>query len=77
MTENKKARIINCIEKKLQKTSDSLFFTRSRDIAEQTGLSPREVGSNILVIKNEIETDFKIEDYANSKATTWKVQQKI
>jgi len=77
MTDNKKQQIIDCITKKFQTTNDSLFFTRSKDIARKTELSSREVGSNLLVIKDELETEFEIEDYANSKSTTWKVKQKV
>lgn len=77
MTDKKKQQIIDCIKKKFQTTNDSLFFTRSKDIASETELSSREVGSNLLVIKDEFKTDFKIEDYANSKSTTWKVKQKV
>ena len=49
-----------------------LNFFKSKYIAKETGLSPKEVGTNMALL-SEICPDFTIERYSYSNSTTWLV----
>jgi hypothetical protein len=51
--------------------SGSNFF-KSKYIAKDTGLSSKEVGTNMALL-SEICPEFKIEQYSYSNSTTWLV----
>ncbi|ABD42157.1 hypothetical protein Mhun_2457 [Methanospirillum hungatei JF-1] len=56
---------------KCQMKPGSNFF-KSKYIARDTGLSSKEVGTNMALL-SEICPDFKIERYSYSNSTTWLV----
>ncbi|NLV27435.1 MAG: hypothetical protein GXY48_09770 [Methanomicrobiales archaeon] len=45
-------------------------FFKSKYIARDTGLSSKEVGTNMAIL-SDICPDFKIERYSYSNSTTW------
>ena len=47
-------------------------YFKSKYIAKDTGLSSKEVGTNMALL-SEICPDFKIERYSYSNSTTWLV----
>lgn len=55
-----------------EKTSQGKRFFKSKNIADATGLSSREVGSNLLVLQDSHPT-LSIEQHANSRSTTWRI----
>lgn len=57
-----------------QKTQQGKQYFKSKKIAEAVGLSSREVGANLLVLDEERD-DLSIEEYANSRSTTWYITQ--
>ncbi|KAF5090731.1 hypothetical protein KHC33_16320 [Methanospirillum sp. J.3.6.1-F.2.7.3] len=56
---------------KSQMKPGSNFF-KSKYIAKDTGLSSKEVGTNMAIL-SEICPEFKIERYSYSNSTTWLV----
>lgn len=56
----------------LQEHGDSRTYFKSRLIAEELGLSAKEVGSNMGAVK-EAATDVSIEKWGYSSGTTWMV----
>jgi len=52
-------------------TADQAYF-KSRRIANELGLTPKEVGTNIPAIQ-EADTTIEIEKWGYSSSTTWMV----
>ncbi|MDY6965222.1 MAG: hypothetical protein SVM80_04540 [Halobacteriota archaeon] len=48
-------------------------YFKSKYIAQDLGLSPKEVGTNLGILSEECES-LKIEKWGYSKSTTWKVE---
>lgn len=59
--------LINYLKNRVQ--SGESFF-KSKYIAKETGLSSREVGTNMSILA-EICPEFSIERYSYSNSTTW------
>lgn len=56
-----------------QVRAGNIYF-KSSNLAEELGMSPKEVGSNLVFLKQEID-DLEIEKWARaSKATTWRIE---
>ena len=49
-------------------------YVRSKRIADQLGLSPKQVGSRLPKLDEESE-DVEIEKWARARSTTWRVSQ--
>lgn len=56
----------------LQENADDQTYFKSRLIAEDLGLSAKEVGANMRAIRSA-ETDLEIEKWGYSSGTTWMV----
>ena len=52
--------------------SGNLYFN-SKLIAEDVGLSPKEIGAILAKIRIDSTTDFQLEKWAYTSATTWRV----
>jgi hypothetical protein len=48
-------------------------FFKSKYIARDLGMSPKEVGTNMKILSDECG-DLKIEKWSYSKSTTWRVE---
>ena len=48
-------------------------FFKSKYIARDLGMSPKEVGTNMKILSDECE-DLRIEKWSYSKSTTWRVE---
>ena len=48
-------------------------FFKSKYIARDLGMSPKEVGTNMKILSDECE-DLHIEKWSYSKSTTWRVE---
>ncbi|AUX09619.1 hypothetical protein AArcSl_1994 [Halalkaliarchaeum desulfuricum] len=57
----------------LRSNVDDRTYFKSRLIAEELGLSAKEVGANIRGVR-EAETDLTIEKWGYSSGTTWMVE---
>jgi CRP-like cAMP-binding protein len=54
------------------KASDGEVYFKSKFIAEDVGLSPKEIGA-LMVRLRESATDLEIEKWSYTGATTWRV----
>ena len=52
--------------------SGNLYF-KSKFIAADVGLSPKEIGAILAKIRIDSTTDFQLEKWAYTSATTWRV----
>jgi len=48
-------------------------YFKSKYIARDLGLSPKEVGTNLKIL-SDMCTELKIEKWSYSKSTTWRVE---
>jgi len=55
-----------------QKASDGEMYFKSKFIADEVGLSPKEIGA-LMVKLRESTTDLEIEKWSYTSATTWRV----
>ena len=55
-----------------QKASDGEVYFKSKFIADEVGLSPKEIGA-LMVKLRESATDLEIEKWSYTSATTWRV----
>ena len=58
----------------LQKASDGDLYFKSKFIAEEVGLSPKEIGA-LMVKLRESATDLVVEKWSYTSATTWRVRR--
>ena len=49
------------------------FYFKSKFIADEVGLSPKEVGVLMCQLQESVP-DLHIEKWSNSRATTWRVE---
>jgi len=56
-----------------QKAEDGELYFKSKFIADEVGLSPKEIGA-IMVKLSESTTDLNIEKWSYTSATTWRVE---
>ena len=54
------------------KAADGEMYFKSKFIAEDVGLSPKEIGA-LMVKLSESTTDLEIEKWSYTSATTWRV----
>lgn len=74
MTENGTSKRQKIAEFLKQKTSQGKQYFKSKNIAEELGLSSRSVGQHLLILQDE-HPSLSIEEYANSRSTTWLITQ--
>jgi len=55
------------------KAQDGELYFKSKFIADEVGLSPKEIGALMVKLK-ESATDLQIEKWSYTSATTWRVQ---
>lgn len=75
MTENGTSKRDKIAEFLKQKTSQGKQYFKSKKIAEELDLSSRSVGQHLLILQDE-DPRLSIEEYANSRSTTWLITQK-
>jgi hypothetical protein len=56
-----------------QKAADGEVYFKSKFIADEVGLSPKEIGALMVKLKDSA-TDLEIEKWSYTSATTWRVQ---
>ncbi len=56
-----------------EKAADGELYFKSKFIAEEVGLSPKEIGALMVKLKDSA-TDLDIEKWSYTSATTWHVQ---
>jgi hypothetical protein len=56
-----------------EKATDGELYFKSKFIAEEVGLSPKEIGALMVKLK-ESASDLEIEKWSYTSATTWRVQ---
>lgn len=56
-----------------RKASDGELYFKSKFIADEVGLSPKEIGALMVKLK-ESATDLDIEKWSYTSATTWRVE---
>ena len=56
-----------------RQAADGEYYFKSKYIAEDLGLTPKEIG-NLVVKLREADTDLRIERWAYTNATTWRVR---
>ena len=56
-----------------QKAADGEMYFKSKFIADDVDLSPKEIGA-LMVKLRESATDLEIEKWSYTSATTWRVQ---
>ena len=57
----------------LAKAEDGEVYFKSKFIADDVGLSPKEIGA-LMVKLRESATDLEIEKWSYTSATTWRIQ---
>ena len=55
-----------------EKAEDGEMYFKSKFIADEVGLSPKEIGA-LMVKLRESATDLEIEKWSYTSATTWRV----
>ena len=55
-----------------EKAQDGELYFKSKFIADEVGLSPKEIGA-LMVKLSESATDLEIEKWSYTSATTWRV----
>ena len=55
-----------------EKAADGEHFFKSKFIAEDVGLSPKEIGA-LMVKLRDSATDIEIEKWSYTSATTWRI----
>lgn len=58
-----------------EEASDGEFYFKSKFIADEVGLSPKEIGALIVKLQDSIP-DLVIEKWPYTSATTWRVEAK-
>jgi len=56
-----------------EKATDGELYFKSKFIADEVGLSPKEIGA-LMVKLSESAQDLEIEKWSYTSATTWRVQ---
>jgi len=69
-TESKEARLKRYLR---EKASDGELYFKSKFIADDVGLSSKEIGA-LMVKLSKTATDLEIEKWSYTSATTWRVQ---
>ncbi|WP_435195871.1 DUF7123 family protein [Natronomonas sp. EA1] len=68
-TESKESRLKAYLQRK---AADGEVYFKSKFIADEVGLSPKEIGA-LMVKLTESATDLEIEKWSYTSATTWRV----
>ena len=68
-TDNKEHRLRSYLR---QRAADGEVYVKSKFIADDVGLSPKEIGA-LMVKLRESATDLDIEKWSYTSATTWRV----
>jgi len=69
-TESKEERLRRFLA---EKANDGEMYFKSKFIADEVGLSPKEIGALMVKLKDSA-TDLEIEKWSYTSATTWRVQ---
>ncbi len=70
-TDSKESRLQSFLRRKAE---DGEVYVKSKFIADEVGLSPKEIGA-LMVKLRESATDIEIEKWSYTSATTWRVQR--
>jgi hypothetical protein len=62
------------LEYLLSRADKRVRYFKAKHIAQELGLSPKEVGANLGILQKECNS-LKIEEWGYSKSTTWKVER--
>ena len=68
-TESKESRLRNYLR---QRAEDGEVYIKSKFIADDVGLSPKEIGA-LMVKLRDSATEIEIEKWSYTSATTWRV----
>ncbi|MFC7046993.1 hypothetical protein ACFQH6_17760 [Halobacteriaceae archaeon GCM10025711] len=69
-SQSKEARLRNYLR---EKAADGEVYFKSKFIADDVGLSPKEIGA-LMVKLSKSATELEIEKWSYTSATTWRVQ---
>jgi hypothetical protein len=56
-----------------QKASDGEIYFKSKFIADEVGLSPKEIGALMVKLKDSAK-EIEIEKWSYTSATTWRIE---
>ena len=56
-----------------QKAEDGELYFKSKFIADEVGLSPKEIGALMVKLKDSA-TEIEIEKWSYTSATTWRIE---
>ncbi|WP_136718055.1 DUF7123 family protein [Halorientalis salina] len=56
-----------------QKAQDGEMYFKSKFIADEVGLSPKEIGA-LMVKLSDSATDLEVEKWSYTSATTWRIE---
>ena len=59
-----------------KKAEDGEVYFKSKFIADEVGLSPKEIGA-LMVKLSESATEIEIEKWSYTSATTWRVEPSV
>ena len=68
-TEDKESRLRSYLK---QRAEDGEIYVKSKFIADDVGLSPKEIGA-LMVKLRDSASDLEIEKWSYTSATTWRV----
>ncbi|NHN46801.1 hypothetical protein G9464_04215 [Halostella sp. JP-L12] len=69
-TESKEDRLKRFLRRKAK---DGELYFKSKFIADEVGLSPKEIGA-LMVKLSDSATDLEVEKWSYTSATTWRVE---
>jgi hypothetical protein len=70
-TDSKEERLRSYLREKVS-TDGELYF-KSKFIADEVGLSPKEIGALMVKLKDSA-TDINVEKWSYTSATTWRIE---
>lgn len=56
-----------------EKAADGEIYFKSKFIADEVGLSPKEIGALMVKLKDSA-TDLQVEKWSYTSATTWRIE---
>ena len=69
-TESKEERLKSYLK---QKAEDGEVYFKSKFIADEVGLSPKEIGALMVKLKDSAQ-DIEVEKWSYTSATTWRIE---
>lgn len=72
-SDQKLAQLAGFLRQRVRATDGDCYYFKSKFIAEEVGLSPKEIGALLPELRETVD-DLAVERWGYTKATTWQVR---